>query len=159
MSEKSVKLYWSHENITAGNVLPFLFGDRKETLDTARELIGRMKSNTHLAMTRREMRLFAKGLENGSVGVKYSYHNFYVKLLKKLIELGFIERDVLIWDEKKRKTEAVYQLKLQAIPERPPQGGFVKQTWQIARGWNEYIRAPGTEQQRKPEQFAKGITA
>ena len=75
-------------------------------------------------MTKRQLRFFAKDLEDGKLGVKYSYHNFYVKLLRKLLDLGFIEKDVLIWDEKRKKTEAVYQLKLQPIPERGPQGGF-----------------------------------
>ena len=78
--------------------------------------------------------------ENGKLGVKYSYHNFYVKLLRKLLDLGFIEKDVLIWDEKRKKTEAVYQLKLQPIPERGPQGGFVKQAWHLAKGWNDLVR-------------------
>ncbi len=99
-----------------------------------------MKKSPHLAMTKREVRFFAKELESGRSGTKYSYHNFYVKLLRKLLDLGFVEKDVLIWDERRKKTEAVYQLRLQAIPERPPQGGFVRQTWQIAKGWNDYIK-------------------
>jgi len=70
--------------------------------------------------------------ENG----RYNHRNFYVKLL----DLGFIEKDVLIWDEKRKKTEAVYQLKLQPIPERGPQGGFVKQAWQLAKGWNDLVK-------------------
>jgi hypothetical protein len=99
-----------------------------------------MRADQHLSMTKRELRFFAKDLEGGKLGVKYSYHNFYVKLLRKLLDLGFIEKDVLIWDEKRKKTEAVYQLKLQSIPERGPQGGFVKQAWQLAKGWNELVR-------------------
>jgi len=117
-----------------------LFGDRKETLSVAKILVGRMRADQHLAMTKRELRFFAKDLEDGKLGVKYSYHNFYVKLLRKLLDLGFIEKDVLIWDEKRKKTEAVYQLKLQPIPERGPQGGFVKQAWQLAKGWNDLVK-------------------
>ena len=138
---KSVKLYWEEKVLNRGDVLSFLFGDREATLDTAKLLISRMKTNPHLAMTRREMRMFAKELEKGNGKVRYSYHNFYVKLLRKLLDLGFVEKDVLIWDEKRKKTEAVYQLKLQAIPERSPQGGFVKQAWQVAKGWNDLVRA------------------
>lgn len=137
---KSIKLYWNEKTINTRNVLQLLFGDRKDTIDAAKLLINRMKKNPHLAMTRREMRMFAKELGSGDSRVKYSYHNFYVKLLRKLLDLGFIEKDVLIWDEKRRKTEAVYQLKLQAIPGRAPAGGFIKQSWQIAKGWNEYVR-------------------
>jgi hypothetical protein len=120
--------------------LTLLFGDRKDTLSAAKILVGRMRADQHLAMTKRELRFFAKDLEDGKLGVKYSYHNFYVKLLRKLLDLGFIEKDVLIWDDKRKKTEAVYQLKLQPIPERGPQGGFIKQAWQVARGWNELIQ-------------------
>jgi hypothetical protein len=92
-------------------------------------------------MTKREMRYFAKESQSGNGGVKYSYHNFYVKMLMKLLDLGFVEKDILIWDDRRKKTEGVYQLKLQPIPERPPQGGFVKQSWQLARGWNDLIRS------------------
>jgi hypothetical protein len=138
---KSVKLYWTDKVVNRGDVLVFLFGDREATLDAAKLLITRMKSNGHLAMTRREMRMFAKELQKGNGKVRYSYHNFYVKLLRKLLDMGFIEKDVLIWDERRKKTQAVYQLKLQNIPERAPQGGFVRQAWQIAKGWNDYVRS------------------
>ena len=121
-------------------MLAVLFGERKDTLDAAKTLIRKMKSNQNLSMTKREMRFFAKDLEEGKLGVKYSYHNFYMKLLKKLMEMGFIEKDVLIWDDKRKKTEAVYQLRLQSIPERGPQGGFIKQAWQLAKGWNDMVR-------------------
>jgi len=137
---KSIKLYWNDRSIGNGDVLTVLFGDRKDTLDAAKTLIGRMKSNQNLSMTKREMRFFAKDLESGKLGVKYSYHNFYVKLLRKMLDLGFIEKDVLIWDDKRKKTQAVYQLKLQPIPERGPQGGFIKQAWQLAKGWNDLVK-------------------
>jgi hypothetical protein len=117
-----------------------LFGERKETISVAKILVERMRADQHLAMTKRQLRFFAKDLEDGKLGVKYSYHNFYVKLLRKLLDLGFVEKDVLIWDEKRKKTEAVYQLKLQPIPERGPQGGFVKQAWQLAKGWNDLVK-------------------
>lgn len=137
---KSVKLYWNDKTVNSGNILELLFGDRKDTLETAKRLIERMRSSPNLAMTKREIRFFAKDLEAGKLGVKYSYHNFYVKLLRKMLDFGFIDKDVLIWDEKRRKTESVYQLKLQPIPERGPQGGFIRQCWQLAKGWNDYLK-------------------
>ncbi len=137
---KSVKLYWNEKTVNSGNILELLFGERKDTLETAKRLIERMRSSPNLAMTKREIRFFAKDLETGKLGVKYSYHNFYVKLLRKMLDFGFIDKDVLIWDEKRRKTESVYQLKLQPIPERGPQGGFVRQCWQLAKGWNDYLK-------------------
>lgn len=137
---KSVKLYWNARNIGKGDVLAVLFGDRKDTVATAKLLIAKMKQNQNFAFTKRQMRFFAKDLETGKIGVNYSYHNFYMRMLRKLLDMGFIEKDVLIWDEKRRKTEAVYQLKLQAIPTRPPQAGFFRQCWELANGWNELIK-------------------
>ena len=141
MPGKSVKLFWDEKTLSRGDTLGLLFGDRKDTLKAVRLVIDKMKASPTLSMTKREMRFFAKGLETGSMGVKYSYHNFYTKLLRKLMDLGFVEKDVLVWDAHKRKTVAVYQLKLQQIPERAPSGGFVKKAWQIAKGWNDIIQA------------------
>jgi len=140
MSSKSLKLWWNKESMGNGNVLGFLFGDRDETIKAARLTIERMKQVNTLSMTRREVRFFAKELESGKLGVKYSYHNFYTKLIRKLLDMGFLEKDVVVWDAKKQKTATVYQLKLQSIPDRPPQAGFVKQTWQVAKGWNDLVQ-------------------
>ncbi|HYA55202.1 MAG TPA: hypothetical protein VED22_00245 [Nitrososphaerales archaeon] len=142
MSNKSLKLWWNEESIGRGKVLNFLFGDRDETIRAAKLTIDKMKKVDTLSMTRRELRFFAKDLESGKLGVKYSYHNFYTKLIRKLLDLGFMEKDVAIWDAKHQKTPRVYQLKLQTIPERPPQAGFVKQAWQIAKGWNDLVQSP-----------------
>ncbi|MGA2666410.1 MAG: hypothetical protein ABSF83_15850 [Nitrososphaerales archaeon] len=43
MPAKSIKLYWSERTIGNGDVLAVLFGDRKETLETAKTLVARMK--------------------------------------------------------------------------------------------------------------------
>lgn len=130
------------ESVGKGNVLAFLFGEREETIKAARLTIDKMKLTSTLSMTRREMRFFAKDLESGRLGVKYSYHNFYTKLIRKMLDLGLVERGVTVWDAKHQKTVVVYQLKLQSIPERPPQGGFLKQAWHVAKGWNDLVQSP-----------------
>ncbi len=140
VSTKSLKLWWNKESMGSGNILGILFGDRDETIKAANLTIERMKQVNTLSMTRRELRFFAKELESGKLGVKYSYHNFYTKLIRKLLDMGFLEKDVVVWDAKRQKTATVYQLKLQSIPERPPQAGFVKQTWQVAKGWNDLVQ-------------------
>ncbi|MDG6988533.1 MAG: hypothetical protein JRN21_04320 [Nitrososphaerota archaeon] len=142
MSGKGMKIWWSGEAVSKGNILHFLFGDRDETIKVARLTIDRMKQVNTLSMTKRELRFFAKDLESGRLGVKYSYHGFYTKLIRKLLDLGFMEKDVAIWDAKHQKTPRVYQLKLQPIPERPPQSGFVRLTWQVAKAWNDMIQSP-----------------
>ena len=142
MSQKSLKLWWNSDTIGKGDVLGFLFGERDETVKAAKLTIDKMKQANTLSMTRREMRTFAKELESGTLGVKYSYHNFYTKLIRKLLDLGLLERGVAVWDAKRQKTAIVYQLKLQSIPPRPPSEGFFKQAWQVSRGWNDLIQSP-----------------
>jgi hypothetical protein len=139
MSSKSLKVWWNDKVVSSGDVLTFLFGDRRDTVSAAQLLVSRMKANQGLSMTKREMRFFAKELEEGRSGVKYSYHNFYTKLLRKMLDMGFVEKNVLVWDPKRRKTASVYQLRLQPTTERAPQGGFVKHAWQIAKGWNSLV--------------------
>ena len=43
MAAKSIKLYWNEKAIGNGAVLTVLFGERQDTLDTAKTLIARMK--------------------------------------------------------------------------------------------------------------------
>jgi hypothetical protein len=140
MTSKSMRIYWSDKVVNRGDTLGVLFGDRKETIKAVMLIINKMKSSPTLSVTKREMRFFARELETGKMGVRYSYHNFYTKLLRKLMDLGFVEKDVLVWDANRRKTAAVYQLKLQQIPERAPSGGFVNKAWHIAKGWNDVIQ-------------------
>lgn len=141
MPSKSLKLWWSDEVVNGGDVLTFLFGERKDTRSAANLMVTKMKANPTLSMSKREMRYFAKELQSGKGGVKYSYHNFYTKLLRKLLDTGFVEKNVLVWDAKKKKTASVYQLKLQSASDRAPQGGFLKHTWHIAKGWNELVQS------------------
>ena len=142
MSTKSVKLWWNGGSVGRDNVLSFLFGERDETIKVAKLTIDRMRQVNTLSMTKRELRFFAKDLESGKLGVMYSYYGFYTKLIRKLLDLGFMEKDVAIWDAKHRKTPRVYQLKLQSISERPPQSGWIRHAWQVAKAWNDLIQAP-----------------
>ena len=142
MSSKSFRLWCNSDSIGHGKVLSFLFGERDETVRAAKLTIDRMKQTNTLSMTRRELRLFAKDLESGRLGVKYSYHNIYTKLIRKLLDLGFLERGAVIWDAKHQKTVSAYQLKLQSIPDRPPSSGFFKQAWHVSSDWNDLIQGP-----------------
>ncbi len=138
---KSVKLYWDEREIAKGSIMSLIFGQRKETVDAALLLIRKMKENqdTKLSMTRKQLRVFAEQLQTGEFGVKYSYHNFYTKLLRKLLVLGFIEKDVPAWNDRLKRTQPVYQLKIQIIPARANTSGFAKYAWQICNAWNELI--------------------
>ena len=136
----SHKVFWDEEKLNNRDTLGVLFGDRKETVKVAKLLIAKMKETSTLSITRRQMRAFAVELTTGELGVKYSYHNFYTNLLRKLLNMGLVERDAMIWDPQKRKTVRVYRLLIQPITEKPPYSGFVKHMWQIAKGWNNLVQ-------------------
>jgi hypothetical protein len=141
LTKRCIKLWW--DLIGNGDVLNILYGEREQTVKAARLMIERIKEGENLSISRHHMQLFARQLESGTLGVKYSYHSFYTRLVGKLLLLGFLEKG-MAWNPKRRTTIRVYQLRLQPIPERPPQGGFVKQTWQVARGWNDLIQEDGS---------------
>lgn len=139
---KSIKLWWNHGRLECGDVLGILFGERDETVKVVKLLVSKMRESSTLSITRRQLKLFANNMNCGTLGVKYSYHNFYTKLVRKLLDLGFIEKG-MIWSVERRTTVRVYQLKRQQITERPPQGGFIKQAWQVAKGWNDLVQGRG----------------
>lgn len=62
-----------------------------------------------------------------------------MKLLRKLLTLGFIEKDVPAWNDRLKRTQPVYQLRIQVIPSRASTSGFAKYAWQICNAWNELI--------------------
>ncbi len=138
MTSRSIKIWW--DSIGTGSVLEVLFGERDQTIKVVKLLIDRMKQEETLSISRRQMRLFAEDLNSGKLGVKYSYHNFYTKLVRKLLLLGLVEKE-MIWSPKRKTTVWVYQLRLQTVPDRPPQSGFMKQFWQVAKDWNDLILA------------------
>lgn len=140
MKPKSLKIWWGADVSGSGGVLRFLFGNRGEIVAAAESVIARMKKTETLSITRYEMRQFAIDLQSGRSGIKYSCHNFYTKLLRKLIDLGLVEKCV-IWGPKRRKTVRVYQLKLQPVTERAPSSGFAKRTWQVAKAWNNLVES------------------
>lgn len=135
---KSIKLWWG--SIGSGDVLGIIFGERNETVRVAGLMIDLMKRDVSLSITRRDLRTLAVDFGSGKLGVKYSYHNFYAKLVRKLVNLGFVDK-CLIWNPHKRTTQKVHQLRIQPIPDRPPPSSFVRSAWQIARAWNDLVLA------------------
>ena len=137
----SIKLWWSAETLGNGDVLGVLFGDREETLQAARVLIKRLKQSSDRAISLRQMRKFAESLSRGEEGARYSYHNFYTKLIRKLLTMGLLEKRAL-WNAERGTTVRVYQLRVQQTPRRPPESGFVRLAWLLAKGWNDLVQAP-----------------
>jgi hypothetical protein len=136
LTRRSIKLWW--DLIGTGDILKVLFGEREQTIKAARLMIERFRQGENLSISRRHLQLFARELESGTLGVKYSYHGFYTKLVRKLLILGLLEKG-MTWNPKRRTTIRIYQLKVQSITERSPPYGFYKYTWQIAKAWNDMI--------------------
>ena len=85
---------------------------------------------------------FANSLNNGTNSdevtyFKYSRRNFYMTILRKLIDMGFIQHNVPIWDSKRNKTIHVYKINIFDIPKKPPQIGFWKLSYYICKKWNK----------------------
>lgn len=81
-------------------------------------------------------------LESGEV-IKYSRRNFYMTILRILVDSGFIRKNAPYWDEGSRRTLWVYQLNYFDIPREGPSVGFWRLAFQIARKWNKLIH-PGS---------------
>jgi len=69
--------------------------------------------------------------------VRYSRRNFYLTVLKTLVDLGFIQRNVPFWDTHLKKTSYVYQANIFDIPLKPPSIGFWRVAYYICRKWNQ----------------------
>jgi len=84
---------------------------------------------------------FADKLQSGTlihnnIPFKYSRRNFYVTLTRTLVSLGFIQRNVPVWDDGGKKTNYVYVRNIFDIPRKPPSVGFWRLAYYICRKWN-----------------------
>lgn len=89
---------------------------------------------------------FANRLQEGRFEFRdtpfsYSRRNFYLTVLRTLVELGFVQRNVPVWDEKSRRTLYVYSRNIFDIPSKPPAVGFWRLAYYICRKWNDELRA------------------
>tara|TARA_B100000029_G_scaffold516705_1_gene632941 strand:- start:20334 stop:20753 length:420 start_codon:yes stop_codon:yes gene_type:complete len=75
-------------------------------------------------------------LENGEL-FKYSRRNFYMTVLRTLIDMGFIQKNVPVWDTKRNKTLYVYSRNIFDIPNKPPAIGFWRLSYYICKKWNK----------------------
>ena len=75
-------------------------------------------------------------LENGEL-FKYSRRNFYMTVLRTLVDMGFIQKNVPVWDERRNKTLYVYSRNIFDIPNKPPTVGFWRISYYICKKWNK----------------------
>ena len=68
---------------------------------------------------------------------KYSRRNFYMTILKRLVQMGFLRRNVPVWDKKGKSTVYAYARNIFDIPQKPPSVGFWRLSYYIAKKWNQ----------------------
>ena len=129
--------------MSSSDVVETIFSNEK-TRVAARIFLRWLKERKGMA-SKNAVSKFADMLEsrrfaaNGSA-FKYSRRNFYLTVLKSLVNAGFIGRNVPVWDGRLKKTQYVYMRNLFDIPRKAPSIGFWRLSYYICRKWNDEFR-------------------
>lgn len=126
--------------MSSKNTIEIIFPNTK-TRKAAKIFVDWIKKQDGIA-TKNAVSEFANSLNNGTNSEEFSYfkysrRNFYMTVLRKLIDMGFIQHNVPIWDSKLNKTIHVYKINIFDIPKKPPQIGFWKLSYYICKKWNK----------------------
>jgi hypothetical protein len=136
-----MRINFSEEKIlSAKNALEVIFPNTK-TKNAAELYIDWLKEKGGQA-TKTAVSSFADSLQTGQVlrgnlPFRYSRRNFYMTVLRTLVNLGFIQKNVPIWDSTNRRTHYVYMRNIFDIPQKPPSVGFWRLCYYVCRKWNE----------------------
>jgi len=92
--------------------------------------------------TRNALSNFANELSDGvqdqhGVRFKYSRRNLYMTVLRTLLDMGFIQKNIPTWDSSRRRTVYVYSRNIFDIPQKPPSVGFWRLAYYTCRKWND----------------------
>jgi hypothetical protein len=125
--------------LSTHDAIEILFPNKK-TQEAARLFTKWLNENGGRA-TKNQVSRFADVLQEGKLRlgntpVKYSRRNFYLTVLRSLINMGFLQRNVPVWDEKSRRTLYVYTRNIFDIPKKPPSIGFWRIAYYVCRKWN-----------------------
>lgn len=135
------RLNFSEEAVhSASDALAVIFPNKK-THDAARLYVGWLKKKGGSA-SKNAVSNFADELQRGAMNVRgvpfsYSRRNFYLTVLRTLLDLGFIQRNVPVWDSSRRQTVYVYSRNIFDIPLKPPSVGFWRLSYYLCRKWND----------------------
>lgn len=126
--------------MSTGNFFEIIFPEKKTRI--AAEQFSQLLVKNNGIATKNSVSEFANSLQNGIIldngnHYKYSRRNFYMTVIRTLVDMGFIQRNVPIWDISKKKTLYVYSRNLLDIPNKPPSVGFWKISYYICRKWND----------------------
>ena len=125
--------------MSTGNFFEIIFPEKKTRI-AAEQFSQLLAKNSGIA-TKNLVSEFANSLHNGIIldngnFYKYSRRNLYMTVIRTLLDMGFIQRNVPIWDISRKKTLYVYSRNLLDIPNKPPSVGFWKIAYYICRKWN-----------------------
>ena len=149
-----MRIVFSEEKIIgATDALEIIFPNRK-TQTAARIFIEWLKAKDGQA-SKSAVSIFADEIQSGrlynkGIPFKYSKRNFYMTVLRTLISMGFIRRNVPVWDERRGATHYVYQRNLFDIPLKPPGVGFWRIAYYVCRRWNEDFKQSIAEEVNTP---------
>ena len=135
-----MRLDLSEEKVlSTRDVLEIIFPNKKTRM-ASRIFLDWLKERGGQA-TKNAVSNFANALQdekfsNKGIPIKYSRRNFYMTILRNLINLGFIQRNVPVWDDRSRRTLYVYMRNIFDIPQKPPSVGFWRISYYICRKWN-----------------------
>ena len=126
--------------MSTGNFFEIIFPEKKTRI--AAECFSQLLTKNNGIATKNSVSEFANSLHNGitldnGTFYKYSRRNFYMTVIRTLLDMGFIQRNVPIWDISRKKTLYVYSRNLLDIPNKPPSIGFWKIAYYICRKWND----------------------
>ena len=125
--------------MSTSNFFEIIFPEKKTRI--AAEQFSQLLAKNNGIATKNLVSEFANSLHNGIIldngnFYKYSRRNLYMTVIRTLLDMGFIQRNVPIWDISRKKTLYVYSRNLLDIPNKPPSVGFWKIAYYICRKWN-----------------------
>lgn len=136
-----MRIVFSEEKIIgASDALEIIFPNRK-TQTAARIFVDWLREKGGQA-SKTAVSVFADKMQDGVLDgrgrpFRYSKRNFYMTVLKTLIAMGFIRRNVPVWDERSKRTLYVYVRNIFDIPQKPPSVGFWRLAYYVSKKWNK----------------------
>jgi len=126
--------------MSTNNIFEIIFPGIKAR--KAAELFVKILQKSNGKATKNAVSDFANNLQNGILMengelFKYSRRNFYMTVLRTLVDMGFIQKNMPVWDTKRNKTLYVYSRNFFDIPNKPPTVGFWRLSYYICKKWNK----------------------
>lgn len=137
---RSLKTRFSQETVhSASTTTEILFPKGRGR--SAAEIFVNWLRDRNTQATKNAVSEFADKLEMGELThnnkpFRYSRRNFYMTVLKTLVDLGFIQRNQPVWDERSKRTLFVYKANIFDIPQKPPAVGFWRTAYYVCKKWN-----------------------